>query len=65
MNAEELEAEGWRPLIVDKRIQPPRNVIVEFIRDDRIPGDGRSWLGTFDELPDEFNIAGLYWRETK
>lgn len=41
---------------------PPSRQVVEFARDEAVYKGQLPWFGTWDELPPEFNVAGLWWR---
>jgi len=60
MNVTEFRMEGWHS--VNARELPPRDETVEFARDENVYRQP-SWFGKWCDLPLEFNVAGLWWRE--
>ncbi len=61
MTATELVAEGWHSVEV---CLPASNVPVEFARDERVHRQ-LPWFGRWDELPQEMNVTGLFWRPAR
>lgn len=60
MTAEEFRAEGWHSIC--DGAMPPGDATVEFAREEAVHRQP-PWFGRWDDLPQEFNIAGLWWRD--
>lgn len=60
MNADEFRAEGWSPCYPG--YLPAPDAVVEFARETAVHNQP-PWFGKWSELPPEFNVAGLWWRD--
>lgn len=60
MTPTEFCNEGWHS--VESLDLPPIDEMVEFARDENVHRQ-LSWFGKWSQLPQAFNVAGLWWRK--